>query len=74
MDRVTGPLLALGSWIWRCAGKGLNGMRPFLPDFRDAHVYGGAALVTWGVTATWGWPAGAMVAGAALLYLGIRGV
>ena len=42
-----------------------------LPDLRDLHVYGGAALVTIGAALVYP-PAGWMVAGLCLIYLGLR--
>ncbi|MFW6331497.1 MAG: hypothetical protein ACOC3J_07215 [Gemmatimonadota bacterium] len=49
----------------------MRGLRPLLPDFRDLHVYGGGALVT--VGAWWVYPpAGLIVGGALLIYLGLR--
>lgn len=42
-----------------------------LPDVRDLHVYGGGALVAWGAAQAYP-PAGWMVAGTVLMYLGLR--
>lgn len=44
-----------------------------LPDVRDLHVYGGGALVAWGAAEAYP-PAGWMVAGTVLMYLGLRRV
>lgn len=44
---------------------------PFLPDFKDVHVYLGGLLLAVGAGSAWS-PAGPMVAGAFLLYLGLR--
>lgn len=49
----------------------LGVLRGILPDIRDLHVYGGAGLIAWGVSA-WYPPAWRIVFGAALLYLGLR--
>ena len=46
-------------------------LRPLLPDLRDLHVYGGAALVVLGAARVYR-PAGYLVAGLLLLYLGLR--
>ena len=49
----------------------LERLRPVLPDFRDVHVYFGGLLLAVGAGIAWQ-PAGPMVAGALLLYLGLR--
>jgi len=46
-------------------------VRSWLPTAVDLHVYGGAALASAG--ATWAWrPAGLILFGAFLVYLGLR--
>lgn len=41
-----------------------------LPDWWDLHVYGGGGLIAYGLWMTWP-PAGPVVVGALLLYLGL---
>lgn len=59
------------TWIarrWDVLGTRL---RPWLPDVRDLHVYGGALLIAWGISRyapAMGW----VVMGMVLLALGLR--
>lgn len=46
--------------------------RSALPSFRDLHVYGGAALVGWGIAGLLSAAAGVVAVGAFLVYLGLR--
>lgn len=46
-------------------------LRSLLPDFRDLHVYGGGVLMAVGMGCLWR-PAGLIVFGAFLLYMGLR--
>lgn len=54
----------------RAVANRLRGMLPDI-DIRDGHVYGGGALVAVGVWQVFP-PAGFIVAGLLLLYLGLR--